>query len=130
MAKPKALIAQAVSFGVVGVFVTLVNVSIYWVGAQLLHINPVLANTIGFIAAVIVGYVLQSKFVFSASEGTSAATSGMRYLGVALLGFAINSFWVWSMVSWLRLPIWTPIPLHLFATPVITFCLNRFWVFR
>jgi putative flippase GtrA len=123
------LMIQVIGFGLTGVVASIFNIGIYWVGAQRLHLDPNLAWFIGFIAAVIVGFTLQSRFVFSASR-QSAVSSGSRFAAVALVGLAINSCWVWSLVTVMHLPTWAPIPLILFATPVITFCLNRFWVFR
>jgi putative flippase GtrA len=123
------LLIQVVTFGFTGVAASIVNISIYWAGTQRLRLDPNLAWFIGFIGAAIVGYALQSRFVFAASQ-QSKVTSGSRFVAVALVGLAFNSFWVWSLVSVLHLPTWAPIPLILLATPVITFCLNRFWVFR
>jgi putative flippase GtrA len=130
MASPRALLVQFAAFGLVGGFVTLVNVVVYWAGAQWLRLDPNLAWCIGFVAAVIVGYGLQSRFVFGTPQGRSGAAAGMRYIAVALVSFAINSMWVWLLTKALHLPNWAPIPPIVFVTPVVTFCLNRYWVFR
>ena len=46
------------------------------------------------------------------------------------LAFAINSLWVWLLVSNLHLPPLAPIPLMMGATPLMSFLLNRYWVFK
>jgi putative flippase GtrA len=124
------LLTQFVSFGVVGGFVTLVNVAIYWLGAQKLAVDPNRAWCVGFVVALAVGYLLQSRFVFRPAEGVSRPVAAVRYVLVALIGFAINSFWVWAMVTHAGMPTWAPIPLVVFLTPLFSFFLNRLWVFR
>lgn len=128
---PCAMIGQFVRFGLVGVFVTLVNFAVYWAGIKLFALDPNLTWAIGFVVAFMIGYQLQSKWSF-AGHGAErkALVHGSRYLIVALIGFAFNSLWVWLCVQWLMLPTWSPLPLVLFVTPLLVFMLNRVWVFR
>lgn len=130
MARRSLPIQQIASFGLVGLIVTLVNIVIYWIGAESLGADPNLAWCAGFAVAVVLGFVLQRRFVFAPAQQVSALASGSRYLAVALLAFAVNSFWVWFTVTWMDLPTWAPVPLTIFATPVMTYLLNRYWVFR
>ena len=126
-----AVISQFIRFGLVGVFVTMVNFVVYWAGIKLFALDPNLTWTIGFIVAFIVGYHLQSKWSF-AGHGAErkALVHGSRYLIVALVGFAVNSLWVWLCVQYMAFPTWSPLPLVLFVTPLLVFMLNRVWVFR
>lgn len=125
------LAGQMLRFGLVGVVASLVNIGVYWVGLTWGELHPSLAWTIGFVLAVAVGYPLQSGWSFGGHGGERRLlANGSRYLAVALIGFLLNSFWVWLLVEWLRWAAWTPIPLVLFATPLLMFILNRDWVFR
>lgn len=126
-----SVIGQFVRFGLVGVFVTMVNFVVYWAGVKMFALDPNLTWTIGFIIAFIVGYHMQSKWSF-AGHGSerNAMVHGSRYLIVALVGFAVNSLWVWLCVQYMAFPTWSPLPLVLFVTPLLVFMLNRVWVFR
>jgi hypothetical protein len=49
---------------------------------------------------------------------------------VSLISLGLNSFWVWLLTEPFRLsPAWPIVPM-LFVTPLVTFTLNRQWVFR
>ena len=126
-----AAILQFIRFGLVGVFVTLVNFGVYWAGVKWFGLDPNLTWAIGFVVAFVIGYQLQSKWSFAGHGGErKALVHGSRYLAVALVGFAVNSLWVWLCVRWLGLPTWSPLPLVLFVTPLLVFLMNRIWVFR
>ena len=51
-------------------------------------------------------------------------------MAAAAGAFLLNSFWVWLLYSHLDLGRGAPILPMLFVTPVMTFVLNRQWVFR
>lgn len=122
---------QVARFGVVGVLAAAVNIGVYWLGVEMLGIAANLAWGIGFVAALLIGYPLQSGWSFGGHGGErNVLASGGRYLVVALIGLAINSFWVFMLVSHFGLPTWAPIPLVLAVTPGVVFLLTRYWVFR
>jgi putative flippase GtrA len=54
----------------------------------------------------------------------------VRFLIGSAFAFALNSLWVWLATIWLRLPAWAPVPAMIFATPIASFLINRYWVFR
>ena len=126
----QGLAFQFFKFGLGGVLATAVNVGIYYVGVQGFHADPNLSWCSGFGLALVVSYLFHSRWVFNVKQSQSHATLGSRFFAVALFGFAVNSGWVWLLATYMKLPTWTPIPLILFVTPVITFLLNRLWVFR
>ena len=79
---------------------------------------------------MLVGYVTHSRFSFRGHGARdNLARTGGRFIIVSLISFALNSFWVWLLVQSLVLPLWAPYPLILGLTPLITFTLNRKWVF-
>jgi len=53
-----------------------------------------------------------------------------RFLLASLLGFLINTMWLWLLVKVLHLSPLAPVPLMMLATPWISFLLNRHWVFK
>jgi putative flippase GtrA len=53
-----------------------------------------------------------------------------RFVIVSIVSYALNSFWVWLLYSHLGWGRAAPIVPMLFVTPLVTFTLNRQWVFR
>ena len=78
----------------------------------------------------LVRQALDSRRLCHVSQALNPGEASTRYLIVALVGFAINSLWVWLCVRWMGFPTWSPLPLVLFVTPLLVFLLNRAWVFK
>jgi putative flippase GtrA len=123
------ILGQLVRYALTGGLASLVNIGVYWVLAAG-GMDPNLAWTVGFLAAVAVGYVIHSRWSFQGhGRRDNLARTGGRFFIVALISFAINQLWVWLLVQHLDLPLWAPYPLVLGVTPLIIFALNRRWVF-
>lgn len=127
----QALFWQIVRYGLSGLFITACQATIYWTLAALAGWHPQLANTTGYVAAVLIGYVTHSLFTFRDQDrdGNHAAR-GVKFVAVSLLSYALNALWVFLCVTHMRWPEWSPIPAMIFVTPAIVFGLNRQWVFR
>ena len=121
---------QLVRFAIGGFAVTLFAASIYSAAAVLLHIPPLAANAISSLFGVIASYTVHSRWSFA--PDTADGEMGMigRFLLAAGFAFTLNSFWVWLLTGWLGLPPLTPVPAMIFVTPLASFLLNRYWVFK
>ena len=125
----KEVAGQLVRYGLTGGVASVVNIGVYWVLAAN-GMDPNLAWTIGFLAAVLVGYVVHSRWSFRGhGRRDNLARTGGRFFAVSLVSFALNQLWVWLLVRHFALPLWSPYPLVLGVTPLIVFSLNRRWVF-
>lgn len=126
----KEVAGQLLRYALTGGLASVVNILVYWVlGAE--GLDPNLAWTFGFLAAVLVGYVVNSQWSFRGhGSRESHARTGGRFFAVALVSFALNQLWVWLLVRHLALPLWAPYPLVLCVTPLVIFPLNRNWVFK
>ena len=123
------LLGQLVRYGLTGGLATLVNIAVYWV-LGLRGMDPNLAWTFGYVAAVLVGYVVHSRWSFRGhGRRDNLARTGGRFVVVSLVSFGLNQLWVWLLVQRLGLPLWSPYPLVIGVTPFIVFALNRKWVF-
>jgi len=123
------LLGQLVRYALTGGLATIVNIGVYWVLARR-GMDPNAAWTLGYIAAVLVGYVVHSRWSFRGhGRRDNLARTGGRFVIVSLVSFGLNSLWVWLCVRALGLPIWSPYPLVLGVTPLVVFALNRRWVF-
>ena len=119
---------QLVRFAVAGVGVTLFAAAVYLFVATELHVAPLFANTVSTGCGVAVGYLVHSRWSFRAGGGDDRAMV-LKFLFAAAGAFALNSFWVWLAVHAFHLPAWTPVTGMVFATPLASFALNRYWVF-
>lgn len=125
-----ALLGQLIRFGMVGGFVTALGVVTYYVPATYLGVAPLLANLLGYAVAMAFGYVMHSRISFRGhgSRDNAVQRTG-RFFIVSLVSLGLNSIWVWSLVEYLNGPTWWPVLPMLFVTPLVTFSLNRHWVF-
>lgn len=102
----------------------------YWVLATFWGVHPMVSLTIVFVIATSIGYVLHSRWSFkghTAKGGTAARTT--RFFTANTIGYLSNQFFVWFLVVYLGGPTWWPVIPILFFTPVLSFILNRHWVF-
>ena len=124
------LLGQLVRFGLVGGFVTALGVVAYWVPATFFGIPPLLANLLGYAVAVAFGYVLHSRVSFKGhGRRDNVAQRTGRFFIVSLVSLGLNSLFVGVLTGPLNGPTWWPVIPMLFVTPLVTFYLNRQWVF-
>jgi len=124
------LIGQMVRFGLTGGLLTVLVAGGYWAVAELLGVEPMLSLTLNYLVFTALGYVLHSRFSFrghGSRDNPRART--IRFFTVNTTGFLANQFFVWLLVRQLGGPTWWAVVPILFVTPLLTFALNRRWVF-
>ena len=124
------VLVQVIRFGMVGGFVTLVGGAVYYFPATFMGVPPLLSNLAAYVVAMGLGYVLHSKVSFKGhgSRDNTAVRTG-RFFIVSLVSLGLNSLFVWVLTGALDGPTWWPVVPMLFVTPLVTFNLNRRWVF-
>jgi putative flippase GtrA len=122
--------AQLLRFGIGGLGVTLFATLVYAAFAVELRIHPLLANTFSYGAGLAAGYTVHSRWSFRAGGTGEEGGMMLRFLMASACAFALNSFWVWLLTIELRLPPLAPVPAMMMVTPLASFALNRWWVFR
>jgi putative flippase GtrA len=125
-----ALLGQIIRFGLTGGFLTLLVAGAYWAIAELLGVDPMVSMTLSFLCVTGIGYLLHSRFSFKGHGGRDKeAARTARFFVVNILGFLSNQFFVWWLTKYLHGPTWWPVIPIILVTPVLTFSLNRKWVF-
>jgi putative flippase GtrA len=121
---------QVIRFGLVGGFVTVIGMAVYYFPATYMGVAPLLANLLAYAVAMALGYVLHSTVSFKGhgSRDNTAKRTG-RFFIVSLVSLALNSLFVWVLTGPMHGPTWWPLVPMLFVTPAVTFALNRQWVF-
>ena len=127
----RAAFWQLLRYGIVGVLITTGGQAIYYVLAETRTTSPLVAIAVAWIVGVIVGYFAHGWISF-AGHGEREDHVGMstRFIAVNVIGYLLNTFWVWLLVERLGGPTWWPIPPNVVLTPLMTFWLHRHWTFR
>ncbi len=126
----RAAFFQLARYGIIGALITAGGQAIYYGLAETRTTSPLVAIAIAWVVGVVVGYFAHGWISF-AGHGTrdDHGRMGLRFVAVNLLGWAINSFWVWLLVERLGGPTWWPIVPNIALTPLMTFWLHRRWTF-
>ena len=126
----RELVEQMVRFGLTGVLLTLLVAGGYWIAADLFGVEPMLSMTLNYLVFTCLGYVLHSRFSFrghGARDNPRART--VRFFVVNTTGFLANQFFIWLLVKQMGGPVWWSVIPIVLVTPLLTFSLNRRWVF-
>lgn len=128
-ARGSALFWQIVRFGLVGGFVTALGAVVYLIAAYA-GVAPLLANLLNYATAMAAGFVLHGKVSFKGhGSRDNPGKRSLRFVIVSLISLALNSLFVWGMTGPLGWPLWTPVLTMIFVVPIVTFTLQRRWVF-
>lgn len=130
LTQKSALRDQIIRFGFVGLVLTALVAASYWVIAALFHVDPNVSMTLVYVVFTGVGFVMHSRVSFKghgARDRVHVRTT--RFFITNGLGFLSNQAFVWLLVKQLGGPEWWPVIPIIFVTPIITFTLNRRWVF-
>ena len=124
------MLLQLARFIISGGAVTALGVGVYSIVALWLRWHPQIGNFLAYVTAATIGYLLHSLWSFKGhGQRGNLGRTGSRFLIVSLISLGLNSLWVWLATGPLGLdPAWPIIPM-LFVTPLVTFTLNRQWVF-
>jgi len=128
-----SLAKQGLRFGIIGICSAVTHISIYLVLGRPDALNPLIANLIGFIFAFVVSFTGHRYWTFN----TQTTNSGIhwfqympRFITTTLLGLGLNTLIVYLIVFKLGMAYGYAVPFMLTIVPVVTFILNKLWVFR
>ncbi len=126
----RILLGQIIRFGLTGGLLTVMVAAAYWAVATFLGVDPMLSMTLVYLIFTGIGYFLHSTFSFKGhGDRDNPRTRTIRFFIVNTLGFCSNQFFVWLLTKHLAGPTWWPVIPIVFVTPILTFTLNRRWVF-
>lgn len=121
---------QLLRYGVIGAGITILGQLIYFGLAESRLTPPLVAIAIAWITGVVVGYFAHGWISFRGhGPRDDHARIGGRFVAVNVIGYLINSFWVWLLVEHLGGPTWWPIVPNVVLTPLMTFALHRRWTY-
>jgi putative flippase GtrA len=130
--RASGLLGQLIRFGIVGVISSLIYSGVYlWLAHRYFPGPMAFAGVpFAFAIAVSVGFPLHSLWSFK-GHGTRE-NSGRQHLKFVIVqgsGLLLNLGFTWVMTDLMRLPEWTPLVPAVTLIPLVTFWINRQWVF-
>jgi putative flippase GtrA len=114
-------------FAVVGAIATATHAAVFTIAIEIFHIEPVTANALAFIIAMLTGYALNRRWTFG-KNGTAHARL-WRYAVAALLVLALNSAIMYAVVHIADWSAYVGLLLSILLAPPVSFALNQYWVF-
>lgn len=87
------ILFQAIKFGLVGLFGLGIDFLFTWIFKEKLHYNKFIANSIGFIIAVINNYFLNRIWTFS-SQNPQIIIQFISFLGISAIGLGLNTLFL------------------------------------
>jgi putative flippase GtrA len=121
-------LGRLVRYGVSGLASAATQYGVLVLLVEGFHVWPVGASTAGFVASIVVSYVLQRRWVFRSAASHAAA--GSRFLAVTAVAFALNAGILWCGTEVLHGPYPVVQAVALVTIPVVNYTLNSLWTFR
>jgi putative flippase GtrA len=123
------LFQKLIKFLGVGVFATLIHVSLFWLLLEFQTFKPQGANLIAFVVAFVFSYWGQTNITFKNTPSGNNLGTFNKFVIVAIVGYLLNSFWVFSTESLLIINSkWSIVGIGL-LTPIITYLGLSKWVY-
>lgn len=126
------LIGQLMRFAVAGGITSLIYSAVYLPLTFTLFRGPaaVFAVPIAFAVAVTAGFFLHSRWSFK-DHGTRepGGRQQAKFVVVQASGLALNAAITWLFTARFGLPAWVPLVPAILLAAMMTFVLNRYWVF-
>ncbi|MDB5498457.1 MAG: hypothetical protein JWP28_2488 [Phenylobacterium sp.] len=125
------LVGEILRFGLVGAANTALGLGITSALDLRLHINPQVANAIGYAAGMVLSYVMSRVFVFR--RAAEAELTGPKFVASLAIAFVVNQvalLIVGRALGPSQLMHFAAQVLAMVSYTVVNFVLCRFWVFR
>ena len=89
---------EIIMYLVFGVLTTLVNIVVYFVSAELLHINYLISNALAWFLSVLFAYVTNRKYVFD-SKNNQIIKEAISFFGSRLATGIMDMVLMWFLVN-------------------------------
>lgn len=121
------LLRQLFCFGVVGVAATLTHYLIALSAHELAGISVYVANLLGYITAMAVSYFGHGLLTFRV---TLTRVTLQRFVVASVSTFLFSEALLWALESGTTLSSRVTLSIVVVSVPVVSFLLNKFWVYR
>lgn len=111
------IVIKFLKFGIVGVSGVVVDFGTTWLLKEKLRLNQYVANSTGFLCAVVSNYVLNRIWTFH-SQDNAVGVQFAKFFVVALIGLAMNNALIYFFNERQKLPFYFS---KAIATAIVTF---------
>lgn len=132
MVTRRRLLVQFSQFLTVGGLATLTHITVFVALIESLDVRPLLANLYAFCVAFTVGFSGHFYWTFAHEKSADSRQPGLavwRFLLVSLLGLALNSLVVYTVVGLLSWSYVYAVVVMVTLVPLLLFLLNKTWAF-
>ena len=126
--KQKEFLYQAIKFGIVGVFNTLLTLLIIWICLRLFHWSDNVSNVVGYAFGVINSFIWNKKWTFSYKGKLS--TSFIKFVIVFLVSYLIQFCVLQILLKYLNTDSYYCHLLSMVVYTLINFVLNKIFTFK
>ncbi len=123
----RELIRQVLTFGVVGVAATVTHYLVALLFTDLLHLSVFISNILGYCSAVSISIFGHSAFTYRKKVTTTVVR---RFVVVSLTTLALSEAILFLLTYYGELHHRIALAVVVGSIPVLTFFLNKFWVYR
>jgi len=129
--KLTALLSQrGIRFIIIGGIATLIHATVYYYSINLFYYSPQASNVIGFTLSLSISYFGQRLWTFGDIDVKNENMAKLKFIISSFFSYALNTIWVFLNTSILTLnPNYSLIGI-VFLTPVTTFIMQKYWVFK
>ncbi len=122
---------QLVRYGIAGAASSLVYSAVYMPLTATVFPGPraVLAVPFAFLVAVSFGFVVHSRWSFKDHGGPRGRAEQAKFVLVQGAGLALNAAITWGCTVLFGMNAWAPLIPAILLAAILSFLLNRYWVF-
>ena len=118
---------QFLRFALAGTAATITTYAVLIVGVEGLHINAVTASVAGYMAGIVVNYLLNYRYTFGSDQHHHVVIP--RFLTVMLGGMFINAAVMYAGINWLGFHYLLAQLAAVAVVLMLSFTANRRWSF-
>ena len=127
--KRQVMLVKATSFALVGVVNTLIDLAVFVVGYNFLHLQLVPANLLAWFVAVSCSYVMNSTFTFAAESGRKLRWRDYgAFVASGVVGAVANTTTL--VLASFVVPVWAAKAMAIGVSFLVNFSMSHFVVFR
>lgn len=123
---------ELIKYGLYGLLTTLINLFLLFLFINKYGMNYILANSLSYLLAVIINYILNKKFVFK-TENHALNKSRLeftKFIIVRFLSLFADNILLYFMTDILKIHLWIGKLLSSLIIILSTFILNKVFVFK
>jgi putative flippase GtrA len=125
----QVMLVKATNFALVGVLNTAIDLAVFVVALNVLHLPLIPANVLAWFVAVSFSYVMNSTFTFAAESGRKLRWRDYgAFVASGIVGVVANTATL-VLVSFVA-PVWVAKALAILVAFLVNFSMSHFVVFR